>query len=628
MKRVGRRKAWLLEWALPALVALVGGAGFVFLVPPWQHYDEPTHFERVWLTAHRPDLLRTGGGDETLRRAILDSMVRHGFFGDEAPPVDPSGAAGPVSIGIPQFDDPPLYYWYASLPLRLLDPGDIDGQLILARLASLTLLVGTVILATGILRLLLPRSPWARTAIVIGLATLPGFLDIMTSVNNDVGAIFVVTGFLYLGCVSVRRGLSLLRLGMLAAMLAAAFLTKNTAYVVFLLAPVVLVYALDRHPGRRVANAVLAIGLVATVLAVFDFSRMPAHWLVSYADAGVQRARTEKAVDGRWALRLQSGANRPDVRVSQVLGKPEEWAEMAREYVVSGWVWAESEFAAPFPLFLRGAENPGREVQVGRAPRFFSQRVVLDLEQPILRLEVRLPEGWEKPGRVLWLDGLSVRAVRGEGASGGSGKGEELLRNGSFEYPRLGLRPWAEAFALRAIGGAFAGTPEVMLATFLSPEAARLYLEIAAPYLFETFWARLGWGNVPLLWRPAYSLLALWSALGLGGWAVRRLRRSRSGDLAVASELLPFLALTVLAAWAIAVARGAGSMDQNWIYFPTARYAMVAVLPTVAFLILGWYMLLPEGWRQPGRRWLAVSAALAPFPVTLLLSIVTLLRFF
>ena len=46
------RRRELSRLGLILLLALFHGLIYVFLIPPWQHYDEPNHFEVVWLTRH------------------------------------------------------------------------------------------------------------------------------------------------------------------------------------------------------------------------------------------------------------------------------------------------------------------------------------------------------------------------------------------------------------------------------------------------------------------------------------------------------------------------------------------------------------------------------------------------
>ncbi len=63
---------------MPALLVLLGlvyGLLYVFLIPPWQHNDEPGHFEYVWLIANRPGWPHAGDYDPDMRRAMLEIDV-------------------------------------------------------------------------------------------------------------------------------------------------------------------------------------------------------------------------------------------------------------------------------------------------------------------------------------------------------------------------------------------------------------------------------------------------------------------------------------------------------------------------------------------------------------------------
>src|SRR5215211_3224079 len=62
------------------LIALAQGLLYLALMPPWQHYDEPTHFEYAWLIANREQLPRYPDTDPVMRREVAASMLEHGFF--------------------------------------------------------------------------------------------------------------------------------------------------------------------------------------------------------------------------------------------------------------------------------------------------------------------------------------------------------------------------------------------------------------------------------------------------------------------------------------------------------------------------------------------------------------------
>ncbi len=154
------------------VLGLVHGLIYVFLVPPWQHYDEPNHFEYVWLAAHQASLPKPGDRDLALNRMVVGSMLANGFFKgmDYRPDLDSPNL---MINGYSQLDQPPLYYLAASLPLRFLGDAPIETQLHAARLGlALIFYLLTILAAWGASSLKSPR-PGIHCA---GWSLVPGFL--------------------------------------------------------------------------------------------------------------------------------------------------------------------------------------------------------------------------------------------------------------------------------------------------------------------------------------------------------------------------------------------------------------------------------------------------------------------
>ena len=127
--------------------ALLHGLLYIFIVPPWQHYDEPNHFEYVWLVAFRPGLPQPGEYDQAMRRDVAISMIEQGFFNDleYKPDLDPP-VDTPTWIGqYQQLTEPPLYYILASVPISLFKFDDINTQLYATRFVSLLFLLIIII---------------------------------------------------------------------------------------------------------------------------------------------------------------------------------------------------------------------------------------------------------------------------------------------------------------------------------------------------------------------------------------------------------------------------------------------------------------------------------------------------
>ena len=100
------------------VLALVNGIIYMIIIPPWQHYDEPNHFEYVWLVANRPGLPKFGDYDFHLHQVVARSMIEYKFFTNLGFLPDLNSKDQPAWIGsYDQTNDPPVYYLIASLPL-------------------------------------------------------------------------------------------------------------------------------------------------------------------------------------------------------------------------------------------------------------------------------------------------------------------------------------------------------------------------------------------------------------------------------------------------------------------------------------------------------------------------------
>jgi len=158
-----------------------------------------------------------------------------------------------------------------------------------------------------------------------------------------------------------------------------------------------------------------------------------------------------------------------------------------------------------------------------------------------------------------------------------------LLRNPSFERssPRIIAR-------LDDLASNFLpdrALPSQVLASIWDRPGSGYFYRIVSRHLFETFWARFGWGHIPLVWGWVYGLLAVVTLLGACGaaWGAWRLRQTLPwGAVAIGGVAL-------LAAWALALVRGSVYLHLPFYYYPTARHAYPAILPLVLGLSFGWW---------------------------------------
>ena len=157
-------------------LALIHGTLYLCIVPPWDHYDEPTHLEYGWLIADRLRLPHDGEVDPVLRREIAASMLEQGFQHEHTlhPALLPD--EGPLQIGLTELDHPPLYYLLIAVPLRLVRQADVRTQLYVARGVSLLLYLVTIACAWGVGMDLRPSSLslCVPLSLALVLALLPG----------------------------------------------------------------------------------------------------------------------------------------------------------------------------------------------------------------------------------------------------------------------------------------------------------------------------------------------------------------------------------------------------------------------------------------------------------------------
>jgi hypothetical protein len=623
----------LVQLGVILLITLIYGLIYVFLVPPWQHYDEPNHFEYVWLVAHRDRLPDANDRHPRFSWKVIRSMVENGFY-DRIGGAPELGSDFPANLKIPghsQLGEPPLYYLYVALPLRFLPPISIERQLYVARLMSLSLLLITVIAAWGTARSLAPPGHPLRWLLPAMMALLPGFVDLMTAVNNDAAAIASFSLFVWGSLRLLRNGLSLLNFLWTVAAAGLTYYTKNTAMIAIVALPLVLLLAVFRRRLRWIAWLTLGVSLLtglAFSLSVDDaqgWYRGHAWKQVASQTAGF-RQQSADAPLGTHALMiempLQVPARQKQTVVFQVLPPTIAHKVYDHEVTLGFWAWGSQPMTVISPIFKTARQEFSIPITVTTRPQFFAVQIRTPSGSDRLWVDFNIEtvqsnggqnpptpssEGQTDAAEVgtaqLFYDGLvlalgsrpvdSAPLFYAEDASAGvwgDQPFENLLRNASFETPALRVNSRLDDLATQVMPDN--ARPSLMLASLADPAGSAYYFRIVAQHLFQTFWARFGWGHVPLIWEWVYGVLAGICGLCLlgcliGGW---RMRRRLPGDV------IALVALSMGLAWGLSLARGAVYLNYPFYYFPTARHAYPAIIPTMLFLSGGW-LGLTGGWK-------------------------------
>lgn len=614
-------------------ITLLHGLLYVFFIPPWQHYDEPTHFEVAWLTARNQSIPQASDIDLAIRREIAVSMREHEFFRDAGfePPLEEQGN---IWLGITQIGNQPLYYYLAALPIMILESQGVVAMLYGIRLISLLCLLVSVIACWGVVAELTPPEHHLRMWIPFAMALLPGYVDVMTAVNNDSLAACLAALMIWVSLRLIRRGFSLSILLSAFILAGLIFFAKETAYPVYLLLGVALLLMLAR--GRL---AVLRVwiwgGLFIIVMAFFAWAIIPgdaAAWYRITDQELPTRVSDPKAVLGDHVFQLDTNAHFSPTWFPAAMFQPQLPIVPDHDQVYSLGVWAWSD-ATP-----SGTDPAAAKLSIGFGNNSFAKTFPLNKEPAFLAITGTLTTEQYKPFRVILspvfrpdsgadhqlihMDGVVL--AQGEfpteippefddssGSSGvwGNQLFTNLVRNPSAEQSGLRFRPVVDKITQRLLPDGTQGS--LVLASLLDGAGSRQYYASAAQWLLVTFWGRFGWGHVPLLYSPPVGMLAGYSAitaLFTIAWGVRWMLKSRLRIQNYLSEAL-FLGLAFILPWISAYVRAPMYLGQVNLYLPVARYALAAIIPTILILNLGLlqtYAALDR--RFSSRGWITIGA--------------------
>jgi hypothetical protein len=266
--RTGRQRITL---GLVLLFVLVQGILRLGVAPLWGHYDEHTHYEYLrYVVVHRA-LPQPGVPDP----AILERVAA--TFGpdvtvqiDGCDAVEDAGSQIPCLRPAHQFNEPPGYYllqaaFQFAIPLR-----SVKAQVWLARIVSILLAVGVAWLGYRTARLIFPSDRLLAVGIPLLMGVNFAFMDLMSSLNNDVGAVAAYSVMVYALIRAIQRPLSIRALALIAVAAILCFLSKFSAWIGIPLAAVGLVLAVWGESPRGVRLALVAASLIA-IAAIF-------HW--------------------------------------------------------------------------------------------------------------------------------------------------------------------------------------------------------------------------------------------------------------------------------------------------------------------------------------------------------------
>ncbi len=591
------------------LAALIQGLLYLSLQPPWQHYDEPTHFEYAALIAHTGRLPHPGDEDMAMRREIAASMAEHQFFKNVPNP----GLLGDnVWLGISELVHPPAYYALVSLPLRIIPYLDVTTQLYVARSVSVLLFLLTMAVTIGMLRDLTREGHVLRWAVPLAMVLLPPFVDLMTAVNNDAAAVAVFSLFLWGAVRTIRFGLSWRRLAWLCGTAVIAAVTKNTAGVALGLAPLVCLIAFwtRRHWRWRWLAAIMLVGCAALLAVMFRWGDA-AYW---YRESDGQsqdsatRIETPAAPLGSHLMMLELPARAAPRHLSSPLLPRDVHQVVGRTITVGGWIWADRPVVASGPTlqFMVG-DRPwdtaaGDPVSMTTTPTFVSWTFVVPKQTSRLHYLFGSsgPAEGQRPLQ-LFLDGALI--VEGsypldstptfDDASARSGVWDgrrftNLVRNPSGEQAWPRLNPWLDQALVRY---AHRSPAQLIAAVFDVQRIGSMFVRYMVEPPLNGMILSFGWGNVQLqspIWLYLSRAVALLALLGCLRWLTERRPQEPEG----LRPALVFLALVGILVWSNTILRPLPLLGDYVV--PAARYTFPAITVTMLAVVGGWWALWPH----------------------------------
>ena len=591
-------------------LGLLHGLIYVFMIPPWWHHEEPGHFEYVWLAANRPGWPQQRDYDNDLRRTIAESMFASGQ--KNLYNISPRDLKDdPISFGGSPVGRKAVYYWIVSWPLRLVRGQPVLQQLYVARLTSLGLFLLSLWLAWLLMgELVADRHP-LRWMVPVFLALLPGYVDNMTSVHDDVIGAAAAALFLWLSVRAIKKGFSVPSLlGWLASLVLCVY-ARETTMILVLLAPVVLLALVLKKRAVPLMGAGLLLITLLLGVQVMTF-RDASQWYYFPAQQSSNRIKNAQAPFGEHIFSLSAES---DAEFGQSFS-PDFIKPLRKKTLTLGvWIWADKPVRLNLPVInyrtpdgLAGSEL--QTIKIDTTPVFYTTKFYIPYEAG----HTWLTPLSTFPNRVehVYYDGFVL--AEGEYSStppafdddqllSGTWDGQpflNLVRNPSAEQAWLGLRESANLLQQR---WSYID-PALFLQTVQDTHGFGWYQKLAASTLFQGFWGRGASSQVRLTGKYSYTFLQLVSVFSAIGVFLYGLRNR---SLFFRPELF-FLAGALLLIWIQAFFRGT-----YWVFFfvplvPYARYAFPAFIPTALLICAGFLEAL---------RWLQARYTLSRFFPTL-----------
>lgn len=580
------------------LFGLLHGLLYVFIIPPWQHYDEPTHFEYAWMIANQNRLPQRGEFDNQIRREIQISMVETGFSPWLEIASPDHNNADPIWIGVSQVGDPPLYYILVSIPLRLFSGATVLTQLYVGRIFSVGLFL-LIILVSHFWSEILFRPGKLRWLVPLLVAGLPGLVDLTSAMSSDSAAILFYSLYLLCGIRLLKQGPRFFNTGVLIFSLLSCFWTKSSVWVAFLNLPILLAFFLFSQKKRWISWTIIGVGVLTLVVSLFQYDDA-AYWFRDTKQPIPSRQAVQIGGLKGHAFQLASDPGGYFNALYQSVPQEQIQKLKGQEVTIGVWVWADKPMDVNAPMFaLIGREKSWKgwdRIHLTADPVFYAKTIRLPLEHRRISFVFNPFEDTGSTGIVYYYAPILVPGVFSAGSQPefiDPGKSRlrwdgvevtNLIRNSSAEkiWPRF--RPWVANLAYKVdyrLGDGLA-----WLIYSLDFQGVSWYAQGTFTQIFQTFWAKFGWGGISLAGSKPYAPIKAACILGLLGAVIGFYFRYRSTNKRIVFWLASSLMFSIAYAWFTGISTGA--FVENGV-IPVARFIYPSVLVILSILCFGWY---------------------------------------
>jgi hypothetical protein len=587
---------------LVLIFALTNGLIYLFTVPPWQHYDEPTYFEYARFVSDHLSVPGPGEFDADVRLDIAQSMLQYGFYRELSYEPNLEDTSESVWIGQIQTSDRPLYFILTAIPIRILSflgNQDVTAQLYAARFFSMTLFLSTILISFLIVKELVPVGNPIRIGVPAFMAFLPGFVDLMTSVNNDVGAAFAFSLFALASVRLVIRGPNALRAFGIGITMLVCVMTKNTVIWALPLWILALALSYRRLWKKKVITGIFFGGSVLLLLITLSWGD-PAKWYRESSQNGATRATNDLAPLGKYAMQLTVGEGVNQAAIRQIIPLRDVDSISGKSVTFGAWMWATEPIVSHSFAVRVNNQTISEPTSILETPTFFSFQVDIPIDSDLIEVNFNISNDQFDSGQgILNFDGIvmaegtrSLNIPVFDGPSGGEGTwGDQpfinIVRNGSAEAGWPYVRSRVETLA-RRLGSEYI-SPGILLTSVLDWQNTNWIYQASLGNLVQTFWGRFGWGHVSLHSAWYYGLTVLTMAIILG--STLQVIHTYTKPLSPKTIAITWLIIAAVVLGGSVLFRGFYSIPTSRVVLPTSRFIYPAIIPISIAIVTVWFML-------------------------------------